>query len=389
MSSVLERVAPTFPVVTLLGPRQSGKTTLVRAQFPHHYYLNFENPETRAFFREDPKSLLHGGNELIIIDEAQREPEVLSWLQVFVDREQRPGQYVITGSNQPALGEAIAQSLAGRTSVHYLLPLSLEELSGRTDVTDRDFTLHRGFLPRLFDAHMLPHELYSAYFATYIERDVRRLINVRDMSKFETFVRLLAGRVGQLINLSSLSNDVGVSSTALAGWLSALEASFVVMRLPPYHTNLGKRLVKTPKIFFTEPGLLAWLLQIETPNQIARDPLLGPMFENMVVIEAAKAAHNRGLEPRLSFYRDKSGFEVDLIREYQRRPLAIEVKAGTTFLPEMLNSLRRFRDLHGDIAGAALVYGGAEAIELDRISVTPFFDIASILFPDLPPGATR
>ena len=184
---------------------------------------------------------------------------------------------------------------------------------------------------------------------------MRRLINVRDISKFETFIRLLAGRVGQLANLSSLSGDVGASSATLGGWLSALEASFVVIRLHPYHANLGKRLVKTPKLYFAEPGLLAWLLQIETPEQVSRDPLLGGIFENMVVGEAAKAAYNRGVSPQLAFYRDKCGFEIDLIREYQRRPFAMEIKAGSTYVSGMTKPLQRFISLQPDLAGTALL----------------------------------
>jgi uncharacterized protein len=380
LAPVLQRAAGQFPVVTLLGPRQSGKTTIVRALFPDHVYINLENPQTRTLYGEDPKSLLRDGKEKVIIDEAQREPEILSWVQAFVDRENEPGQFILTGSNQPALGEAISQSLAGRTSIHHLLPLSLEELASENLLVRRDEMLVKGFLPRLHGAAMSPADLYSSYFATYVERDVRRLINVKDITKFETFIRLLAGRVGQLVNLSSLAGDVGVSSTTLGGWLSALEASFVVFRLHPYHTNLGKRLVKTPKLYFTEPGLLTWLLQIETPEQASRDPLLGGIFENMVVIEAVKAAYNRGAPSQLSFYRDKSGLEIDLIREYQRRPFAMEIKGGLTYATDMTRPLRQFRSLQEDLAGAALLYGGDEAVTVDGIKVVPYTETARLLF---------
>lgn len=382
ISPVLKRSAKQFPVLTLLGPRQSGKTTLVRKLFPDYLYINFENPQTRAIFNEDPKSLLGDGKKRVIIDEAQREPQVLSWVQVFADREDSPGQFILTGSNQPELGEAISQSLAGRTSIHYLLPLSLEELASVSLLSPRDKILLKGFLPRLYDMSIRPGELYSAYFATYVERDVRRMINVKDMAKFETFLRLLAGRVGQLINLSSLSGDVGVSSTTLSGWLSVLEASFVVQRLYPYYANLGKRLVKTPKLYFTEPGLLAWLLQIETSEQVSRDPLLGGIFENMIIIEAFKAAYNRGTSPHLSFYRDKSGLEIDLIREYQRRPFAIEIKSGATYFPKMAKPLQQFRTLKEDLTGGALIYSGDERASVDGIQIVPYPDTAALLFPD-------
>ncbi len=377
---MIRKAARSFPVVSLFGPRQSGKTTLVRALFPDHHYINLENPETRRFFSEDPRSLLRNGREPLVVDEAQREPELLSWIQVFADAQNSPGMFVLTGSNQPELGQAISQSLAGRTSIHYLLPLSLEELSDQALLGSRDQLLVNGCLPRLYDANLPADQLYSAYFATYVERDVRRLIHIRDMTKFETFVRLLAGRVGQLVNLAALGGDVGVSTPTISGWLGVLEASFLVMRVQPYHSNLGKRLVKTPKLYFTEPGLLAWLLQIETEEQMARDPLLGNIFENMVMAEASKAAWNRGQEPRLLFYRDKSGLEIDLIREVQRRPFAVEVKAGRTFAREMIAPLRRWQTLHGDLAGSALVYGGDEETVVDGITVAPFYRTASLLF---------
>lgn len=380
IAPVIQRAAGKFPVVTLLGPRQSGKTTLVKALFADHVYINLENPETRAMAARDPRSLLEKGATAVVIDEAQRLPDILSWVQVYADQNNRPGQYVLTGSNQPELGHVISQSLAGRTSLHHLLPLSLEEMQHAGLALSRDVLLVDGCLPRLYDMGLPARDLYSAYFATYVERDVRRLINVRDLTRFETFIRLLAGRTGQLVNLSSLSNDVGVSSTTLSGWLSALEASFVVFRLPPYHANIGKRLVKTPKIYFHEPGLLAWLIQVETPEQMARDPLLGSLFENLVVVEAIKAAYNRGLEPRLSFYRDRSGLEVDLVREIQRRPFAVEVKAAATFVPDMLRSLDRFRKLVPDITGAAVIHSGEGGRDVEGVRIENHVQTGPLLF---------
>ncbi|MFP4432370.1 MAG: ATP-binding protein [Spirochaetota bacterium] len=382
IAPVILESAEHFPVVTILGPRQSGKTTLVRALFPKHLYLNLESPETRELAMEDPRSLLRDGEEELILDEVQRVPQLLSWVQVFSDRTNRPGRFVVTGSNQPLLSEAISQSLAGRTSLHRLLPLSMEELGREGLLDSRDNLLVKGFMPRLYDASLEPRELYSAYFATYVERDVRRLINVRDLTRFETFIRLLAGRVGQLVNLSALSSDVGVSSTTLGDWLSALEASFLVFRLTPYHVNLGKRLVKTPKLYFTEPGLLAWLLQVETPGQVARDPLLGGMYENLVVVEALKAAHNRGIEPRLSFYRDKSGLEVDMLREYQRRPFPVEIKAASTFTAEMLKSLERFAALGASPPGGAVIYSGPSQQPVRGIEIRNHVEVGELLFAD-------
>jgi predicted AAA+ superfamily ATPase len=307
-------------------------------------------------------------------------PELLSWVQVFADRKSAPGRFVLTGSNQPALDAAVAQSLAGRTSIHRLLPLSMEELASAGLLGSRDELLVRGFLPRLYDAGTPSGELYGGYFETYVERDVRRLINVRDLSRFETFMRLLAGRVGQLVNLSALSGDVGVTSTTLAEWLAALERSFVILRLPPWHANLGKRLVKTPKLYFSEPGLVAWLLQIDTPDQASRDPLLGQLYENLVVVEMHKAAYNRGHDPRLSFYRDSSGLEVDLIHEAQRRPYAFEIKAAATFTAEMTRSLRRFGELAPELRGSAVIYSGKSLSLVAGVAVQNHAQAAALLY---------
>ena len=256
----------------------------------------------------------------------------------------------------------------------------MEERSAVGMLGSRDELLVRGFLPRLCDSGVTSAELYGSCFATYVECDLRRLVNVPDLTRFETFVRLLAGRVGQLVNLSALAGDVGVTSTTLGGWLSALEASFLVVRLTPYHANIGKRLVKTPKLYFTEPGLLAWLLQIDTPAQAARDPLLGELYENLVIVEALKGAYNQGLDPRLSFYRDGTGLEVDLICEFQRRPFAVEIQAGSTFWPETAQPLRKFRALHGNLVGSAIVYGGETPPAVGGVEVRNHAETAQLLY---------
>ena len=250
--------------------------------------------------------------------EGARQPELVHFHHILLHRIM---SYTVTDH---MTGAAISQSLAGRTNIHHLLPLSLEELSPMDLVGPRNEVLVRGILRRLYDASVEPGELYSSYFATYVERDVRRMM------------------------------DVGVSPATPAGWLSTLEASFVVIRIHPFHANLGKRLVKTPKLYFTEPSLLSWLLQIESSEQVSRDPLLGGIYENMVVVEAVKAAYNRGVEPLLSFYRDKSALEIDLIREYQRRPFAMEIKADATFVPDVIRALKHFRSLHADLSDSTL-----------------------------------
>jgi predicted AAA+ superfamily ATPase len=361
-----------YPIVTLLGPRQAGKTTLVKAAFPDFRYANLENPEQRKFALTDPKGFLKANPCPLVIDEIQRVPELLSWIQVGVDAAEGNGRFILTGSNQPELGAAVAQSLAGRTSLLKLLPLSLEELASYGVALDRDRCLVQGFLPRVHQEKQPATQAYLDYLATYVERDLRQLINVKEQYRFEVFLRLLAGRVGQLLNLSALAADTGVSSTTLGHWLSVLEASFIVFRLSPYHGNLGKRLVKNPKLYFYEPGLVAALLQVETTKQASRDPLLGGMFENMIVVEVLKSILNRGRHDTMTFYRDSNGNEVDIIIERQRIPHAIEIKASRTFTPDFLRSLRHFKELLPETGISNVVYGGNESMIGDDYRVWGF-----------------
>jgi len=367
----LER-ARTYPVVTVIGPRQAGKTTLVQSTFPDYTYVNLENPETRTFAQTDPQGFFSTWSEPLIIDEIQRVPELLSWIQVKVDAQRGNGLFILTGSNQSELGAVVSQSLAGRTSLLTLLPLSLEELSSFGAPLERDTCLVQGFLPRVHNEKQPPTQAYLDYLATYVERDLRQLINVKDLHRFETFLRLLAGRVGQILNLSALAADTGVSSTTLGSWLSVLEASFIVFRQTPFFSNTGKRLVKSPKIYFYESGLVSALLQVETPTQASRDPLLGGMFENMIVAEVKKCLFNRGRHDILSFYRDSSGLEVDLILEKQRIPYAFEIKASRTFSPDFLRSLRKFKSITGDVGSLNVLYGGIESLTGSDYSVWDF-----------------
>ena len=363
-----------YPVVTVLGPRQAGKTTLVKAAFPHYAYVNLENPESRRFAASDPKGFFKTYPAPLIIDEVQRVPELVSWIQVAVDSRPGNGHFILTESNQPELGTAVAQSLAGRTSIMHLLPLSLEELAAHGYHPDRDTCLVKGFLPRVHQEKQSAPQAYADYLATYVERDVRQLINLKDLSRFEVFLRLLAGRVGQILNLSAMAADTGVSATTLTHWLSVLEASFIVFRLMPYHSNLGKRLVKSPKLYFHEPGLVAALLQIESPEQAARDPLLGGMFENMVVVELIKAIWNRGRHDNLSFYRDSNGHEVDVVVERQRVPSTIEIKASQTFSPDFLRNGRRFKDMVPNAGKTQVIYGGQESYAGTDYDIWSFAD---------------
>jgi len=358
MAETMRAAAREYPVVTVLGPRQAGKTTLARATFPDYEYCNLENPEVRRLAREDPKQFFSLREGPVILDEIQRVPELLSWIQVRVDESQVKGRYILTGSHQLSLHETVAQSLAGRTALLRLFPLSMEELRLSGFALEKNILMQTGFMPRIYDDGIDPAGVYANYFRTYVERDVRQLMEIRNLSLFEDFIRLLAGRIGQPLNLSSLSGDVGVSGTTLKEWLSLLEASFVIFRLTPYYRNFGKRIVKSPKIYFTEPGLAAWLLGIESAKEAARDPLHGNLFENMVVVEALKSRLNAGKEPSLYFWQDSNRNEVDLIYEKQRRLVPIEIKSAMTWHRDFAANLSKFQRSIPDAEDGYVIYAG-------------------------------
>jgi predicted AAA+ superfamily ATPase len=365
IAPVVLKESDEYPVVTLIGPRQSGKTTLVKNLFASHIYVNLENPEIRSLAISDPKTFLRQYPHPVVFDEVQRVPELLSWIQVLVDEGVAPGSFILTGSHQLRLREAITQSLAGRTSLLTLLPLSIEELKGEGGSSDKDEYMHRGFLPRIYGEKTSVLSTYRNYFRTYIERDVRLLINLKNVIQFENFIKILAGRVGQVVNLNSLANDVGVTGTTLNDWLSILEASFIIFRLPPYYNNFGKRLIKSPKLYFTEPGLAAWLLGIESPEQVSRDPLHGQLFENMIVMEACKSRFNQGLESNLYFWRDNNRNEIDLLFERQRRLHPIEIKSSRTWNSAFLKNIRHFSKTISAAEKGTVIYGGEENIDFD------------------------
>jgi len=375
----LRQLLSEYPVVTLLGARQSGKTTLARELLSDWDYCNLEAPETRQLAVDDPKAFLAQFRGRVILDEIQRVPTLLSYIQVSVDESRQNGRFVLTGSHQLALREAITQSLAGRTSILNLYPFSIAELrdAGIAFNTPWDY-IYQGFLPRIYDQNQRPTQAYSNYYQTYVERDVRQLINLRDLAVFEKFIKLLAGRVGQLMDYSSLANDVGVSANAIRQWLSILEASFIVFKLSPYYENFGKRVVKSPKYFFTDTGLLAFLLGIEKPDQVARDPLVGQLFENLVVIECLKSRANQGRTPNLYFFRDSNGNEVDILCESGRDLVAIEVKSSATYRPELLKGLKRLGGLAPNIMQSYLVYAGEPFAFSDGITALRYDQVETI-----------
>jgi predicted AAA+ superfamily ATPase len=355
-----------YPIVTVLGPRQAGKTTLVRHELPDYAYVSLEDPDERILATEDPRAFLRRFPAKTIFDEIQRVPALLSYLQGIVDEEQLNGRFVLTGSHQLALRAAITQSLAGRTAVLQLLPLSIHELkrAGKQFFSFEEYIVN-GFLPRIHSQNQRPSRAYANYYQTYVERDVRQFIELKDLSLFEKFIRLLAGRVGQLMDYQDLSNSVGVTSKTIKHWLSVLEASYVVVKLPPYFENFGKRVVKSPKYYFTDVGLLAYLLEIETPNQVARDPLMGSLFENLIVIEILKGRYNRGLAENLYFFRDSNGNEVDLICKTAQGLVGVEIKSAATWHNQFAKQLIKFAANNHPLQKSLVVYNGIE-IELSN-----------------------
>ena len=350
--------------VSIFGPRQCGKTTLAKNLFPSFSYANLEDMNVRSLAKNDPEEFFTRFPEPVIIDEIQRVPELLSTVQVRIDKNQKKGQYLITGSQQISLKSSITQSLAGRTAIVQMLPLSISELYSANIKLDRDSQLISGFMPFLYaESGHSPFEYYKNYVNTYLERDIVQIAAVHDLIRFEKFMRLLAGRVGQLVNNSALATEVGVSSTTIGSWLSVLEASHVIYTLKPWFKNRNSQVVKTPKVYFCDTGLVSYLLGIETPEQMIRDPLLGNIFENFVVIEALKTRLNLGLEPNLYFFRNSNGLEIDLILQEQNKLKLFEIKSGKSLNDEFCRNMKNFsakynEDIASDSTKGTVIYSG-------------------------------
>jgi predicted AAA+ superfamily ATPase len=378
LSRTLERLAKGFPIVGITGPRQSGKTTLVKAMFSHLGYVSLEDPIERAFAMEDPRGFLARYPKGAIFDEAQRWPELFSHLQGMVDRDRHPGQFVLTGSQQFGLMAGITQSLAGRVGMTRLLPLSLEEIpSGKEGSLDE--TMIRGGYPALYSGDVSPTDWFASYVATYVERDVRQVLEVKDLMVFQRFVRLCAGRTGQLLNLSALAGDAGISHTTARSWISVLESSDIVHLLPPYHRNFGKRLVKSPKLYFLDVGLACWLLGIRSPEVLVMHPLRGALFETLVIGEFMKARLNRGLPPDLYFWRDNNGLEADLLFESGGRLQMVEIKSGQTVTRDYVRAAQRTTAFAPDEALAPwLIHGGEDCYERNGVRVLGWRDLRDL-----------
>lgn len=372
ISDKILHYARKYPVVTLTGPRQSGKTTLCKALFPQKKYFSLESLDTREHARNDPRSFLDECRENgAIIDEIQRVPELLSYIQEAVDAMDKPGHFILTGSQNFHLFDAVSQSLAGRTALAVLLPFSYREIyADRAMPIDR--MLWTGFYPRIHDKELNPAEALSFYVSTYLERDIRALIHVKDLAKFETFLKLCAGRTAQIVNFSNLANDCGINHNTAKSWLSVLEASYVIFFARPHHANFGKRLIKAPKLYFTDCGLAAYLLDIQSTRHIAHHPLKGALFENFAVAEFLKARVNRGASGNIHFFRDNAGNEVDVILESGATVKPVEIKLSATVSDDYFKGLRYYQRINPEkTARPALIYGG------DQNQTRTDFDIFS------------
>ncbi len=394
-STQIQALAQWYPVVAVTGPRQSGKTTLVKACFPGKPYVSLEDPDVRESALSDPRRFLGLYPGGAILDEVQRVPELFSYLQTVVDKDRRMGAWVLTGSQQFGLRSHISQTLAGRVGLLELLPFTLGELQAATAAPEAqtlansplEHLLWQGLYPVPVDRGVPPNVWLSDYFNTYIERDVRQMTQVRDLQSFRTFVRMCAARTSQVLNLSALAADCGISSHTAKGWLSLLQASYLVFLLPPHHVNFGKQLTKSPKLYFYDTGLVAWLMGIRSPDELSISAMRGPLFETWAVAEALKTSLHARLDAQLFFWRDKIGSEVDLLIDHPQGAQTVEFKAGQTVAGDWFNALRKYEALRAPTpapdamamtAGATttprplLVYGGTQALVRDVADVVPW-----------------
>jgi predicted AAA+ superfamily ATPase len=372
----LHRYAKGFPVICITGPRQSGKTTLAKLAFPAKQYVSLEDPDTALLARADPRGFLENWPKGLILDEAQYVPELFAYVKTMVDNDPKPGKYIITGSQHFNLMEKVTESLAGRAAFLTLLPFSVAELDTCGLCAKNPFELMlKGFYPPLYDRKISGHDFYSAYISSYVERDLRQLVNVKDLSTFQNFIKFCAARIGGILNLNSLAADCGISHNTARAWISALETSGLIFLLKPYFNNFGKRLIKSPKLYFTDPGLACRLLGIKTVQQLFINPLRGSLFEGFVISELFKNRLNRGLSPDMWFWRDNSGTEIDCILEDGQKLIALELKSGKTFNEDMAGGLLHWQKISsGKERNLLLVYAGSQKGTFKGIKLLPWKD---------------
>ena len=378
---LLLELAKGYPLLAITGPRQSGKTTLAQATFPNKRYVSLEDLDEREFADQDPRGFLARFPDGAILDEIQRCPNLFPYLQTRVDAEKRMGLFVLTGSQQFGLMSNITQTLAGRVGLIQLLPFSLQELQAANEpILSLDDILWRGMYPPIHDRNLAPEKWFANYVMTYLERDVRQVLEVQSLSLFQRFIKMCAARVGQLINMSSLAIDCGVSHNTIRSWLSVLEAGYVVFMLQPHHQNFGKRLVKTPKLYFYDTGLAAFLLGIRDTEHLSIHSARGSLFENMVVSELLKQRYNQGLTSNLYFWRNNIGDEVDVVIEHGEKLMPIEIKSSQTFSADYLTGINKWMKIAGDAAFTPqLIYGGSENMTRNGIEVRSWKEISQRL----------
>jgi uncharacterized protein len=375
----LIETAAHYPVVALLGPRQSGKTTIVTAVFKDKAYVSLEDPDERLLAETDPRAFLARFPKGAILDEVQRVPELLSYIQTIVDKAGQNGLFILTGSHQMQLQASISQSLAGRIGLLSLYPLSMAELKLANIELTLDSQILHGFYPRVYNEHLNPTKAYRNYLHTYVEKDVRAISEIKNLVLFQKFLKLCAGRIGRILDYTSLSSEVGVSVNTITHWLSVLEASFLIFRLTPYYENLGKRVIKSPKLYFTDVGLAAYLLEIETLSQLERDPLRGHLFENLVVMELVKNRINQGLDPNLYYFRDSNQNEVDVVFRRGNQLVPVEIKSAKTFNKSFLKGIKYFKNLLGDrVEAAYLIYAGEAEQALGDVKLINYKNLGEV-----------
>lgn len=368
-------IATKYEVVTITGPRQSGKTTTAKKLFKNKPYVNLEHPKSRSFAQDDPERFLAQYPEGAILDEIQRVPELLSYIQVIVDEKKKKEMFILTGSQQFNLLNSINQSLAGRTAVIILLPYTLNEITKNYygNLPSYDELIFKGTYPKLYEEKIPVEAFMRDYLKTYIERDVREISELKNLHLFQKFLKLCAGRIGQLLNYQNLGDDLGVSHNTVREWISILEASYIIYLLPPFFVNIKKQLIKSPKIYFYDTGLAAYLLDIEKEKQLYSHPLRGNLFENLVVSELLKYRYNSGRNHNLSFYRDSSQKEIDVIYKIAGDYLPIEIKSGETFTKDFMRNLDYFEKLFPDLKyGKILVYAGDEQDRTQVFLTNPY-----------------
>lgn len=381
IESSIKYYAKKYPVLAVTGPRQSGKTTMLKTMFPKYTYISLENPDLREFATTDPNGFFKYYSGNLILDEIQQTPALFSYIQTLVDASGKMGQFILSGSQNFHLMQHITQSLAGRVALFKLLPFDFEELQQANLLTDNyEEILVKGSYPAIFDRALSSKVFYANYLQTYVEKDLKQLIDVRDLRQFRNFISLCAARSGQLLNLNSLGNECGISQPTAKAWLSVLESSYIVFLLQPYHVNFNKRIVKTPKLYFYDTGLLCHLLKITNPQSIQLHPLKGSLFENLIVAEAFKQNDHKYLHADFCFWRDASGNEVDLLVEHNEKLSIVEIKASSTIKNEHFKGLNYFGALEGsNVKSKNLIYTGALNQKRSQLNVVSWKETGAIL----------